>query len=56
MDTFDKSAGLQARRPWVSPQLQTIGEIAEILKGGGGKLSPSPGDPGEPRKPTGGGA
>ena len=49
MDTFDKSA----KMPWAPPKLQKIGEIAEILKAGGGKLSTVGGDPGDFRKPTG---
>jgi hypothetical protein len=40
-----------SRRPWEKPILKPIGTVSEILKGGGGKLSTSPGDPGEPRKP-----
>jgi hypothetical protein len=44
------------RQPWEPPTLKAVGSIAEVLQGGGGKNSPSPGDPGESRKPPGGGA
>ncbi len=34
--------------------LTYLGDVHELLQGGGGKLSPSPADPGEIRKPKGG--
>ena len=39
-----------AKKPWVRPTLNYTGQIAEIIQGGGGKLSPAGGDPGESRK------
>lgn len=36
-------------REWQEPRLTFVGDLAEIVQGGGGKLSPSPGDPGENR-------
>jgi hypothetical protein len=42
-------------RPWQPPRLRRVGSIGEVLRTGGGKLSPSQGDPGEPRKPPGAG-
>jgi hypothetical protein len=43
-------------RSWEPMRLTYVGEVGEVLRGGGGKLSTSPGDPGEPmRKPPGGG-
>jgi hypothetical protein len=38
------------RRPWESPVLKTVGTVAEIVRGGVGKLSLTGGDPDEPRK------
>jgi len=32
------------------------GHLGTVIQGGGGKLTPSGGDPGENRKPAGGGA
>ena len=55
MSTFDRSNLVAAaRRQWVSPAVKLVGTIAEVLKGGGGKLSVTAGDTGEPpRKPNG---
>ena len=55
MSTFEGSNLVAAaRRQWVSPAVKLVGTIAEVLKGGGGKLSLAAGDPGEPiRKPIG---
>jgi len=38
---------------WETPRLSYVGHVAEILQSGGGKLSPSPNDPGDARKPPG---
>jgi len=43
----------EPRRPWVAPALKVVGMIADVLQGGGGKLSPTTGDPGDLRKPSG---
>jgi hypothetical protein len=55
MSTFDRSNLVAAaRRQWVSPVVKLVGTIAEVLKGGSGKLSVTAGDMGEPtRKPSG---
>ncbi len=55
MSTFDRSELIAAtRRQWVSPSVKLVGNLAEVLKQGGTKLSVSSGDPGEPiRKPSG---
>jgi hypothetical protein len=54
MSTFDGSnLTTKARRQWVSPAVKLVGTIAEVLKGGGGKMSVIGGDPGEHRKQTG---
>jgi hypothetical protein len=43
----------QHRRVWQLPELRSVGKVGEVLQGGGGKLSPSPNDPGDFRKPPG---
>jgi hypothetical protein len=43
----------QDRRPWQAPELKNVGTLSSILQGGGGKLTPSPNDPGEMFKPKG---
>ena len=55
MDNHDKQGrAAGTRRPWQAPALETVGTIGKVLQGGGGKLSTSSGDPGEPmRKPKG---
>jgi hypothetical protein len=55
MSTFDKSNLVAAaRRQWVPPAVKLVGAIAEVLKGGGGKLSLMTADPGDvPGKPRG---
>ena len=54
MDNYKKdTVGKAARRRWQSPELNSLGTVAEILQGGGGKLSPTEGDPGDLRKPSG---
>jgi hypothetical protein len=42
-----------ARPEWVKPELKNAGTIADILKGGGGKLSIETNDTGDIRKPKG---
>lgn len=39
------------RQPWDPPALKPVGTVGDVLRGGGGKDSISPADPGEPRKP-----
>ena len=41
---------------WVRPRLKYVGNIGEVLQGGGGKLSLTANDPGDSRKPTGQGS
>ena len=40
-------------RAWERPTVTAVGTVGDVLKGGGGKNSPSPADPGESRKPKG---
>jgi len=41
------------RKPWENPKMNRQGHLAEVVQKGGGKLTPSPTDPGEIRKTTG---
>ena len=43
----------RTRRAWERPTVAAVGTVGDVLKGGGGKNSPSPADPGESRKPKG---
>jgi hypothetical protein len=46
--------GAEMRDPlWEPMTLTYVGSVGEVLQGGGGKLSPNCGDPGDPRKPRG---
>jgi hypothetical protein len=38
------------RRTWEAPRLVHVGHVADAVRGGGGKLTPIGGDPGEMRK------
>lgn len=42
------------KQPWQRMELSYIGDAAELIQGGGGKLTPAGGDPGEHRKQSGG--
>jgi hypothetical protein len=42
--------GYVEKLTWEAPKLLYVGNVAEAIKGGGGKLSPAGGDPGEGRK------
>jgi hypothetical protein len=54
MDKFkEPTPAAPGRRQWESPAVKTVGTISEVLRTGGGKVSPSPADPGEVRKPPG---
>ena len=43
------------KRRWEAMTLTELGDIRSVIQGGGGKLSVMGGDPGENRKPSGGG-
>jgi len=54
MDKFkEQTPATRERRAWEPPAVKTVGTISEVLRTGGGKVSPSPADPGEVRKPPG---
>ena len=42
-----------AKQRWEPMRLSSVGHVSQVVKGGGGKTSPSPADPGEIRKPKG---
>ena len=41
------------RRGWEPMRLVYVGSVGDVLRGGGGKLSPTGGDPGDSRKQSG---
>ncbi len=43
------------KKRWEKPALTYVGNVGQVLQAGGGKLTPSPNDPGEVRKPKGAG-
>jgi hypothetical protein len=43
----------ETKKAWASLKVTHVGHVAEVVKGGGGKLSTAGGDPGEARKQTG---
>ena len=47
--------GSPAKKAWEPPKLAYLGDVEEVVQGGGGKLTTTPSDPGENRKtpPTG---
>ncbi len=40
------------KQPWQEMELTYLGDAAELIQSGGGKLTPVGGDPGEHRKQT----
>ena len=50
-DTLRKST--PHARVWERPVLREVGRVGAVMQGGGGKLSTSNADPGDPRKPQG---
>jgi hypothetical protein len=44
---------MKRKLDWEPMRLTEVGTVAEVVQGGGGKLTPSPNDPGEIRKPSG---
>jgi hypothetical protein len=41
------------KRSWEPITLRYVGHVGDVLRGGGGKLSPTGGDTGDNRKPSG---
>ena len=52
---MEKAPAPKTKQTWKPMKLTYLGDARDIVQGGGGKLSPPGGDPGEPRKqrPTG---
>jgi hypothetical protein len=44
---------MSAKRKWEPMRLRYVGNVRDVLRGGGGKLSPTGGDSGDARKPQG---
>ena len=44
---------LENRLQWEPPTLELVGDLEEIVRGGGGKISAVSPDAGDPRKPSG---
>lgn len=44
---------VKQRLSWTPMHMRPLGTVAEVVRGGGGKLTPPFNDPGEPRKPKG---
>ncbi len=49
-----QSAG-EGKQPWEPLERTFVGNVREVVQGGGGKLSPTGGDMGDPLKPPGAG-
>jgi hypothetical protein len=45
---------LSMKHPWEKFRLTKVGNVADVVRVGGGKLSPTTGDPGEALKVPGG--
>jgi hypothetical protein len=45
---------MSEKRKWEPMRLRYVGNVREVLRGGGGKLSTVGGDPGDFRKPSAG--
>lgn len=48
-----RSSGNRPRRAWRRPRLCVVGDVVELVRGGGGKLSVEMVDGGDMRKPPG---
>ena len=51
MSTQNDVHGQPVRQAWEAPTVKVVGTVGDVLKGGGGKQSMQPADPGEIRKP-----
>lgn len=47
------NAQKKQRQSWTPMQMQPLGNVAEVVRGGGGKLTPPFADTGDIRKPKG---
>ena len=53
MKAFEQQVPEGKRRPWEPPTVNPVGTVAQVLRGGGGKLSIVANDSGDVRKPKG---
>ena len=53
MEKPDSQQDPKTRLKWEQPKLERIGDLDEIVRGGGGKVSIAGKDPGDIRKPSG---
>jgi hypothetical protein len=51
----EEELAMSEKRKWEPMRLRYVGNVREVLRGGGGKLSTVGGDTGDSRKPSGGG-
>ncbi len=47
---MDSKTQLTIKKEWQTPRIEVLGDITEVVLGGGGKLSITGGDTGENRK------
>lgn len=43
----------ESKKPWQPLERSYVGNVGDVVRGGGGKLSPSTSDPGDANKPQG---
>jgi hypothetical protein len=48
-----EKSGVPKKQRWTPPTLKHVGNVGDVLQGGGGKMSPSASDTGDNRKPPG---
>jgi hypothetical protein len=48
-----ENPGTPQKQRWTRPTLKYVGNVGDVLQGGGGKMSPSAADTGDNRKPPG---
>jgi hypothetical protein len=53
MKADEMENGIPVKPLWQTPRLQEVGDLGKTVRGGGGKLSATGGDPGDIRKPRG---
>jgi hypothetical protein len=50
----DNTRSASVRRPWITPELSSVGTVGDVLRGGGGKVTVVEADTGDtPRWPKG---
>jgi len=52
-EALKKDESEAPRKDWQPMKVTHVGEAKDVVRGGGGKTSPSPNDPGDVRKPPG---